>query len=54
MWNEDQEMPVLYFHGAPVGTKIEHMERDNRVAFLACRMKEIKDSGTGMQKHDDL
>ena len=33
VWNEDQEMPVLYFHGAPVGTKIEHMERDNRVDF---------------------
>ena len=30
VWNEDQETPVLYFHGAPVGTKIEHMERDNR------------------------
>ena len=23
VWNEDQETPVLYFHGAPVGTKIE-------------------------------
>ena len=42
VWNEDQEMPVLYFHGAPVGTKIEHMERDNRVAFCVQNEKEIK------------
>ena len=26
VWNEDQETPVLYFHGAPVGTKIEHTD----------------------------
>lgn len=42
VWNEDQETPVLYFHGAPVGTKIEHMERDNRVAFCVQNEKEIK------------
>ena len=26
VWNEDQETPVLYFHGAPVGTKIEQYD----------------------------
>lgn len=35
VWNEDQETPVLYFHGAPVGTKIEHVERDNGLASCA-------------------
>ena len=42
MWNEDQELPVLYFHGAPEGTKIDRMERDNRVAFCVQNEKEIK------------
>ena len=40
VWNEDQETPVLYFHGAPVGTKIEHKERDNRAAFRVQHEKE--------------
>lgn len=42
MWNAGQETPLLYFHGAPEGTKIEHMKRDNRVAFCVQNEKEIK------------
>lgn len=41
-WKDDQEKPVLYFHGAPEGTKISLMERDNRVAFCVQNEKEVK------------
>lgn len=42
VWEDGQEMPVLYFHGALEGTKIDHMERDDRVAFCVQNEKEIK------------
>ncbi len=41
-WKDDQEEPVLYFHGASEGTKISLMEHDNRVAFCVQNEKEIK------------
>ena len=39
-WEDD--MPVLYFHGASQGRKLECMDRDNRVAFCMAAEKELK------------
>ncbi len=40
LWEE--KLPVLYFHGAATGKKIDCMDRDCRVAFCMASEKELK------------